>query len=130
MKRRSFLPLFLLPLFLAAGIASAALTPADVKTYTATGTSTWTKPFGARVVKAICIGAAGGGGGGRGSTAGTNRQGGSGGGGGAIAEGTFNASDLGATETITVGTGGTAGPGGSSADGTAGGVGGNSSFGT
>src|SRR5712664_756402 len=126
MKRRSFLYLFLLPLLLAAGIASAALTPTDVKTFTASGT--WTKPFGARVVKAICVGAGGGGGGGQGGAAATTRSGGTGGGGGATASGNFNASDLGSTETITVGAGGTAGTGGSSAAGTNGGAGGTSSF--
>src|SRR6266700_2879947 len=100
MKGRSFLHLFLLPLLLAAGVASAALTPADVKTYTTAGANTWTKPFGARVIETICVGAGGGGGGGRGGAAASSRAGGSGGGGGATARGTFNAADLSATESI------------------------------
>src|SRR6266699_2044575 len=99
MKRRLFL---LLPL-LAAGIASAALTPIDVQTFVSTGV--WTKPFGARFVQVTCIGA---GGGGRDSTSGWR---------GATATATFDAADLNATEIVAIGIG------------TIGENGGNSSFG-
>ena len=92
--------------------------PVDVQIFTANGT--WTKLSGARTVTAICVGAGGGGAGGQ-SASGFP---GSGGGGGATVIGFFNAADLSATETITVGTGGTAGPVGA-----AGGAGGSSSFG-
>lgn len=85
----------------------------DVQTFTADGT--WTKPSGCTLVKVICIGNGGGGGGGCGGSAGVIRIGGTGGGGGAISERIFLASDLGATEAVTVIAGATGGPGGSSA---------------
>lgn len=84
---------------------------------------TWTKPTGAVTVEVICVGAGGGGGG----ASLQNTSGGAGGGGGAVSLGIFNAADLGATETITVGvggSGGTANPGVNGSNGTA------SSFGT
>jgi hypothetical protein len=84
---------------------------------------TWTKPTGAISVEVICVGAGGGGGG---CTL-QNPGGGGGGGGGAVSLGVFNASDLGATETITVGVGGA---GGTADPGVAGGDGTSSSFGT
>ena len=55
MKRR----LFLLLSFLAAGIASAASTPADIKIFTAN--ATWTIPCEIQTLKVIRIAAGGGG---------------------------------------------------------------------
>lgn len=81
----------------------------QVDTYTSTGANTWTKPSGAVFILAILIGGGGGGGGGRRGAAGTARLGGSGGGGGALTIWSGLASDLGATETVTVGAKGTGG---------------------
>ena len=98
----------------------------NVSIFTASGT--WTKPTGAKFCKVVAIGAGGGGGGGY-TASGVNKGcGGGGGGAGAYAEATYSAVDLGATESVAVGTGGTAGSIGS--PGTAGGAGGVSTFGT
>lgn len=91
----------------------------DIQTFTANGT--WTKPGGAKSVLVTVIGG-GGGGGGPDHTAVVT--GGSGGGGGANVSQVFLASNLASTVTVTVGTGGAGGSLG------AGGVGGNSSFGS
>ena len=74
----------------------------DIQNFETSGT--WTKPTGAKTVQVICIG--GGGGGAHGAAA----TGGGGGGGGGISRQIFPASLLGATETVTVGTGGTNAP--------------------
>jgi hypothetical protein len=98
---------------------------ARLDTFNATGT--WTKPPGTAMVR-VDLQAAGGGGGG--GTMGSSVAGGGGGGGGARYDRLFNASELGATETVTVGVAGTAGGGTSASPGGAGGAGGATSFGT
>src|ERR1044072_5014028 len=77
----------------------------DVQIFTTNGI--WTKPVNASVVKIVCIGDGGGGGSGRRMAAGNaTSSGAAGGGGGAVTFAVFNASDLGVTETVTVGGGG------------------------
>jgi hypothetical protein len=118
------------------GLGSAATasdrTP-DIQTFNSLGAGTWTKPTGftPKYVVVFCFGAGGGGGAGGSNTGSNFRYGGSGGGGGARAVAFFQASELGTTEDLSVGTGGTPGvPGGSGAAGGDGGAGGNSTFGT
>jgi len=84
--------------------ATAPITQKDV--YTVAGSYTWTKPTGARTIRAIAIGAGGGAASGR-STA--TAAGGGGGGGGARADESFIASELGATLAVVVGAKGTGG---------------------
>src|SRR3990167_5666210 len=76
-----------------------------------TGSGTWTKPSGIKGAHVVAIGAGGGGG--------DTAVGNGGGGGGSMVEAVFDAADLSATETITIGAGG--------AEATAGG---NSTFGS
>src|SRR3990172_7982875 len=105
----------------------------DVQVFTATGAGTWTKPtaFTPKTVMVVCIGAGGGGGGGGSNTGAAIRMGGAGGGGGAHHVSTYVASDLGATESLSVGAGGAGGVGGASGSvGNDGAIGGNSTFGT
>ena len=96
-----------------------------------TSSGTWTKPSGVTFVEVVVLGAGGGGGSGRKNTLSQNTCGGAGSGGGAVSRAIFKASSLGATETVTVGTGGTGGAAvtvnGVGNDGTDGGA---SSFGT
>lgn len=91
-----------------------------VREFTTNGT--WTKPSDLKFIKVELWG----GGGGGGSNQSTNSPYASGGGGGAYSEKIIKASDLGATETVTVGAGGA---GNTSGDGD-GAVGGTSSFGS
>lgn len=97
--------------------------------FTATTTSTWTKPTGAKFIRVIAIGGGGGGGGGR---RGANQSGAGGGGAGGYSDVIFDAA-VATTSTInvTVGAGGANGVGrtGTDGNGTDGAAGGNSSFG-
>lgn len=102
--------------------------PVDVQVFTANGT--WTKPANVTTVFVQLVGGGGGGGAGSQGAAGTARTGGGGGGGGAMLEYTFRASDLAATESVTVGAAGAAGAAGVDIGGGpgTGGVGGGSIF--
>jgi hypothetical protein len=94
----------------AAGGGGAA--SADIQEFTSTGSSTWTKPAGAKFVYVLMFGGGGGGGSGRKRSIGglTTAAGGApAGGGGGRTELWIPASLLGATETVTVGAGGTGG---------------------
>ena len=103
----------------------------NIQIFSTAGTATWTAPAGITTVYVFAIGAGGGGGGGARENSGTAGVGGGSGAGGAGVRAYFTASSITSTVTITVGSGGTAGAGATSIGaGTAGGTGGNSSFGT
>ena len=108
----------------------AASKPIDIQKFTSSGT--WTKPAGAKRVLVALRGGAGGGGSGRRGAAATNRFGGGSGVVPSIVWMWFDANDLAATETVTVGAGGTGGAAVTTNDtnGNAGTTGGISSFGT
>lgn len=106
-------------------LASGTLTSKSPQIDIYTGSTTWTKPAGAKQVVIECV--AGGGGGGRGQVvgAGTAVSGGSGGGSGGYSRVLVNAIDLtDATYTVTVGSGGLGGTTGAAGAGTASNVGG------
>ena len=115
--------------------ASGGIASADIQEFTSTGTSTWTKPTGAKLVYVLMYGGGGGGGSGRRralASSATSASGGGGGGAGGRSELWIPASALGATETVTVGAGATGGAA-QTADDTNGNNstgGGNSSFGS
>jgi hypothetical protein len=112
-------------------LAAAGGSIADVQAFTVAGGHTWTKPSGCTFVEVICYGGGGGGGGGASLATAAVAKGGAGGGGGSVTRKIYRASDLGATEAVTVGAAGTAGAAGAAgAAGGDGGVGGTSTFGT
>jgi hypothetical protein len=81
----------------------------DVQTFSTAGTTTWTKPAGAKYVIGYMWGSGGGGGSGaRNATTGI-RSGGSGGAGGGLLKFTIEASLLSATESVVIGAGGVGG---------------------
>ncbi len=84
----------------------------DIQTFgssTTSGTFTWTKPAGAKVVEVYLIGGgAGGGSGGRYATT-SGRSGGGGGSGGAIIQARINAAFLNSTQSVVIGAGGAGG---------------------
>ena len=82
-----------------------------VQVITATGSTTWLKPYGAKSVKVQLIGGGGGGGGGGKQASGTAATGGAGGAGGGYTDCEVSAGELPAFVTVTVGTGGTGGTG-------------------
>lgn len=82
----------------------------DIQEFTSVGTSTWTKPVGARYVEVLLFGGGGGGGSGRRRGSGSLAAGsGSGGAPAARLELKLPAAALNATETVIVGAGGTGG---------------------
>ena len=95
-----------------------------------TSSGTYVKPSWARTIIVECIGGGGGGAGGEGAAAASIRSPGGGGGGGARVRHVFAASDVGATETVTIGAGDGGGAGGSSGNGTNSGAGGDTTFGS
>ena len=106
--------------------------PVDVQTFTAAGSSTWTKPtaFVAKQVLVKLWGPGGGGGGGGAVAFATACKGGVGGGGGACAVKYFLASELASTVVVSLGSGGSGGIGNLSAAGSPGGNGTVSTFGS
>jgi hypothetical protein len=96
----------------------------DVNMVVVTTTSTYTPTSGTKFFLVYCTGAGGGGGGSR-QDDGSGRVGGGAGGGGGTAIRVYDATEMGATAAITIGSGGTGSAGLSAADG---GTGGNTTF--
>jgi hypothetical protein len=100
-------------------VANTAPPVVDIQVFSSPGTTSWTKPSGAKIVEVYVIGAGGAGG------SGSNTNNCVGGGGGGYGRKSFNASGLSSTETVVVGAAGT-----NASNNTPGGSGGDSSFGT
>jgi hypothetical protein len=86
-------------------------TATKVEEFVGTGSGTWTKATGAKMVRVLLIGAGGGGGSGAVMATGILATGGAAGGGGGWTEMWFNAADLGATEPYNAVAGGAGGVG-------------------
>lgn len=106
-------------------ISAQASTGSNVDRQIFTGSGVWMKPVGVSIVSVFLVGGGSGGGGGY-QASGFGLPGGPGGGAGAKSFGTFIASDLPASASVTVGLGGIGGTGG--APGLTGSAGGDSSF--
>lgn len=109
---------------------AAAGGSANIQEFTTSGT--WTKPSGVNFVMVEVWGAGGGGSAGAKGASTSQEEGGGGGGGGAYAQKLFVASDLGSSETVTIGAGGSgaAGQTTNNTAGVAGSEGGYTSFGS
>lgn len=81
----------------------------DIQIFTTSGS--WTKPSGCLFVRIIAIGPGGGGGGGARTVLTSLSSGGGGGGGGSVHDVTLPCTSLGASETVTIATGGAGGTG-------------------
>ena len=95
----------------------------NIQAFGTPGTTTYTPTAGMVYVFVECLGAGGGGGGALNATTGVTTSAGGGGGAGEYRIGTFSAATIGASQTVTIGTGGAANSG------AAGGNGGNSTLG-
>jgi hypothetical protein len=118
----------------ATGGGGGGISSADIQEFTSTGTSTWTKPAGAKLVYVLMFGGGAGGGSGRRRALASSTAAGGGGGAGAggRSELWIPAAALGGTETVTVGAGGTGGAARTTDDtsGASGGDGTSTSFGS
>ena len=95
--------------FVLANAGSGGAAVIDIQTFSTAGTTSWTKPAGAKLVVGYMWGSGGGGGSGaRNATTGA-RSGGAGGCGGSFLKFIVDASVLSASETVVIGTGGVGG---------------------
>lgn len=83
----------------------------DIQVFSTAGSFTWTKPENAQLVDVLIVGGGGGGASGRRGADSSNRGGGGGGAPGAVTRHIFEASQLGATVAVFVGSGGAGGAG-------------------